>query len=111
MGKFIYEGGPKADFDDRALAHLQMVVTAKLRRGEPFAFTWKEEMSVGGGRVTVWVHAGSSLVFKFSESRQARLNRAWIKALAMTASSPTGLYLVPEPAEPRTESAPETVSA
>lgn len=99
MGKFIYEGGPKVEIEDRALTHLQIVVTAKLRRGEPFSFTWKEDNSVGGGRTTVWIHAASSMVFKYHGSRQPSINRAWVDALAFTANSPSGLYLTPEPQE------------
>lgn len=99
MGKFIYEGGVKTEIEDRALTHLQLVITAKLRRGEPFAFTWKEDPSIGGGRTTVWIHAGSAIVYKYHGSRQPSVNRDWIEALAFTASSPSGLYLVPEPAE------------
>ena len=99
MGKFIYEGGPKVEIEDRALTHIQLVMTAKLRRGEPFAFSWREDSSVGGGRTTVWVHAGSSIVFKYFGSRQPAINRAWVDALAFTANSPSGLYLAPEPAE------------
>lgn len=102
MGKFIYDGGPKTEIEDRALTHIQLVMTAKLRRGEPFAFTWKDDSSIGGGRTTVWVHAGSSLVFKYAGSRQPAINRAWVDALAFTANAPTGLYLVPEPAETET---------
>ena len=99
MGKFIYEDGVKTEIEDRALTHLQLVITAKLRRGEPFPFTWREDTSVGGGRVTVWLHGGSSLVFKYFGSRQPAINREWVDALAFTANSPSGLYLVPEPAE------------
>lgn len=99
MGKFVYEGGVKTEIEDRALTHLQLVITAKLRRGEPFPFSWREDASVGGGRVTVWVQPGSSLVFKYFGSRQPAVNRAWIEALAFTANAPSGLYLVPEPAE------------
>ncbi|MDQ0729072.1 ATP-dependent DNA ligase [Microbacterium sp. W4I20] len=99
MGKFMYEGGVKIEIEDRALTHLQLVISAKLRRGEPFPFTWREDMSVGGGRTTVWLHAGSSLVFKYAGSRQPAINRAWIDALAFTASAPSGLYLVPEPVD------------
>ncbi|MCT1394660.1 ATP-dependent DNA ligase [Microbacterium sp. p3-SID338] len=99
MGKFIYEGGPKVEIEDRALTHLQLVMTAKLRRGEPFSFSWREDVSVGGGRTTVWVHAGSSMVFKYHGSRQPSINRTWVDALAYAANSPTGLYLTPEPAE------------
>ena len=99
MGRFIYEGSVKTDIEDRALTHLQLVMTAKLRRGEPFPFTWREDISVGGGRTTVWVHAGSSLVYKYSGSRQPAINREWVEALAFTANAPSGLYLVPEPTE------------
>jgi hypothetical protein len=98
MGRFVYENGQKVEIEDRALRHLQMVMTSKLRRGEPFAFSWKDDKSTGGGRTTVWVHAGSNLVFRYHGSRQAELNRGWVDALAQTASSPSGLYLVPEPA-------------
>lgn len=99
MGKFIYEGTVKTEIEDRALTHIQLVMTAKLRRAEPFSFSWREDQSIGGGRTTVWVHAGSSLVFKYHGSRQPSINREWVEALAFTANSPSGLYLVPEPAE------------
>lgn len=111
MGKFIYDGGPKTDIEDRALMHLQLVMMAKLRRGEPFPFSWKDDSSVGGGRTTVWVHAGSSLVFKYAGSRQPAINRAWVDALAFTANSPTGLYLVPEPANTSAAAAPQEALA
>jgi len=38
------------------------------------------------------------MVFKYVGSRQPEINRAWVDALAYTANSPSGLYLVPEPA-------------
>jgi hypothetical protein len=99
MGKFIYEGNVKTEIEDRALSHIQVVITSKLRRGEPFSFSWREDNSVGGGRTTVWVHAGSNLVFKYHGSRQPSINRVWVDALAHTASAPSGLYLVHEPTE------------
>lgn len=97
MGKFIYDGNIKVDFEDRTLAHLQLVIASKLRRGEPFNFTWKDDTSIGDGRTTVWVHPRSSLVYKYYGSRAPKLNVAWVDALAYTANAPTGLYLVPEP--------------
>ncbi|WP_396667952.1 ATP-dependent DNA ligase [Microbacterium sp. R86528] len=97
MGKFIYEGNLKVDFDDRTLAHLQMVIGTKLRRGEAFHFTWKDDTSLGNGRTSVWMHAQSSLVYKYYGSRRPTLNARWVDALAFTANSPTGLFLVPEP--------------
>ncbi|WP_091228091.1 ATP-dependent DNA ligase [Microbacterium sp. 3J1] len=97
MGKLIYEGKISTEFTDRALHHLQLVISSKLRRGEPFTFTWREDASIGGGRTAVWINAGSDLVFKYRDSRQVPINPAWIEALAFTANAPTGLYLVHEP--------------
>lgn len=99
MGKFVYEGSQKVEIEDRALLHLQLVMTAKLRRGEPFVFSWKDDASTGGGRTTVWIHGAASMVFKFYGGRTPNINRSWVDALAFTANSPSGLYLTPEPAE------------
>lgn len=103
MGRLTYEGTQKVEIEDRALTHLQIVITAKLRRGEPFALSWKDDISTGGGRSTVWVNAQSSIVFKYHGSRQPSINRAWIDALTQTANAPSGLYLVPEPAPHRAD--------
>lgn len=100
VGKFIYDGGVKVDIDDRVLAHVQIVIGSKLRRGEPFYFTWKDAVAIGNGRTTVWVHPRCSLVYKFYGSRKPQLNPAWLDALATTANSAGGLYLVPEPPMP-----------
>lgn len=97
MGKFIYENSAKIDIEDRALAHLQIVMMAKLRRAESFAFTWREDLSIGGGRTAVWVHPGNSLVFKYYGHRYPSINRRWVDALALTANAPSGLYLLHEP--------------
>ncbi|MDQ1076063.1 hypothetical protein QE406_002311 [Microbacterium testaceum] len=99
VGKFIYEGGVRNDFEDRLLAHLQVVIGNKLRRGEPFYFVWKDDISTGGGRTAVWLHPRANLVFKFNGGRPPAVNRAWLEALMSTANSPTGLYVVPEPAD------------
>lgn len=98
MGRFQYGGHAKVEIEDRALAHLQFVIGSKLRRGEPFYFTWREDRSTGEGRTTVWLHPSAQLSFRFFGSRQPALNRAWLEALALTANSTAGLHLVPEPA-------------
>ncbi|GEP48113.1 ATP-dependent DNA ligase [Microbacterium saccharophilum] len=99
MGKLTYDRVVKVDFEDRQLAHLQLVIGTKLRRGESFHFSWKDDTSIGDGRTTIWVHPHCSLVYKYYGSRRPQLNMAWVEALAYTANSPSGLYLVPEPAE------------
>ena len=99
LGKFTYDGIVKVDFDDRLLAHLQTVIGAKLRRGESFHFTWKDDSSIGDGRTTVWIHPRVSLVYKYYGSRRPSLNRAWVEALMYNANSVNGLYVVAEPPE------------
>lgn len=99
MGKLTYENTTKVDFEDRLLAHLQVVILTKLRRGEQFAFTWVDDPSIGNGRTSVWMHPNAGLVFKFYGSRRPALNKAWLEALAFAANSPQGLVLLPEPAE------------
>lgn len=99
MGRFSYEGHTHVDLDDRALAHLQMVVANKLRRGEPFYFTWKDDPSIGHGRTSVWVHPGCNMVFTYHGGRRPPLNRVWIEALSQLANTPAGLRLIPEPAQ------------
>ncbi|MFB8387786.1 ATP-dependent DNA ligase [Microbacterium sp. NPDC055910] len=103
MGKFLYDGRLSVDFEDRLLAHLQVTITTKLRRGEPFTFVWKDDTSIGDGRTMVWLHPGLSIVYKFYGSRMPQLNRAWLEALMYTANSPTGLYVVPEPPDPASQ--------
>jgi hypothetical protein len=102
MGTFIYEGGVKIELEDRVLSHLQLVIGAKLRRSEAFYFTWSEDAATGRSRTSVWLHQGSSLVYRYYGSRTPSINLAWIDALALTANSAAGLRIVPEPREDAT---------
>jgi hypothetical protein len=98
MGKLVY-GAPtwSIEFEDRALAHLRIVMIAKLRRSESFTFSWKFEAAYGSGRSSLWVHPAIPLQFEFYGGREPALNRAWIDELMLTANSPNGLELIPEP--------------
>jgi hypothetical protein len=97
MGRLTYDSTVVVDFDDRLLAHLQMVIATKLRRGESFAFTWHDEAAVGGGRTTIWLHPALPLVFKYFGGKSPAINRAWVEVLLQTANSSMGLHVVPEP--------------
>lgn len=99
VGTLSYDTNFKADFDDRVLAHLQIVIGAKLRRGESFHFSWKNEQSVGHGRTTVWLHPTVPLVYSYLGSRTPAINRQWVEALMTSANSVAGLQIVPEPAD------------
>ncbi|MFM9919734.1 ATP-dependent DNA ligase [Lacisediminihabitans sp. H27-G8] len=83
-------------FDDRALAHLQVVIVAKLRRHESFQFSWTNSQARGGGRNSIWLSPGSSLLFRYSGNRPILINRSWIDALAASANSGGGLVFTGE---------------
>ena len=85
--------------DDRVLAHLEAVIVTKLRRQEPFVFTWPIDVSLGSGRVAKWVSASTSWDIRFDNRQSEPLNQAWLKQLMSTANSPGGLKLVPEPSQ------------
>ena len=100
MGKLKYDNVSEVTFDDRALAHLQVVIAAKLRRNESFNFSWQKPIEQGSGRTTIWVHPAIPLVYEFDGSRTPSLNRTWVDLLMSTANSAMGLHLVPEPTGP-----------
>jgi len=98
MGTLLYGSpGIEVSFDDRALMHLQVVITAKLRRNESFIFTWTDSTQLGSGRSTIWLSPSSDLVYRFAGNRMASINRAWLAILMQSANSPAGLFFTPEP--------------
>lgn len=103
MGKLTYDSSLAVEFDDRTLAHLHLVVGAKMRRGESFYFSWKDEPQSGGGRTILWICPTVPMEFKFYGGRPPTINRHWIETLMLTANSPQGLQLVPEPEETHAE--------
>lgn len=97
MGKLTYDSSLTVDFDDRTLAHLQLVIGAKLRRNEAFYFSWRDDDAIGDGRSIIWLHPTIPLAFKFFGSRPPSVNREWIDALMLTANTPAGLQIIEEP--------------
>ena len=98
MGSLFYGSpGTEIAFDDRALAHLQIVITAKLRRRESFVFSWTNSVKDGGGRGALWLDPSSALYFHYSGSRPPAINREWLNALAMSSNTPAGLLFTDEP--------------
>ncbi|MEV8267282.1 ATP-dependent DNA ligase [Microbacterium sp. NPDC076911] len=96
MGRFIYDTSANAiEIDDRTLAHLRLVVMNKLRRSESFMFD--HELKDGTGRRSFWIHASVPLQFHFIDRRPQTINRLWVDELMLSASSPSGLTLSPEP--------------
>ncbi|MFD3444536.1 hypothetical protein ACFDTO_08055 [Microbacteriaceae bacterium 4G12] len=51
MGTLFYGASRlEVTFDDRVLAHLQIVMTSKLRRHESFMLSWSVDRTDGSGR-------------------------------------------------------------
>ena len=97
MGKLVYGPSVEVGIDDRTLAHLELVIIAKLRRDEKFMLSWQHGLVGGGGRSAVWMHSAIPLHFQFNGSKELSINPAWLKALMAIANSPGGLRIVPEP--------------
>jgi hypothetical protein len=97
MGKLYYgSNGHEIEIEDRLLSHLKVVMLAKLRRGESFAFSWTIDPDQGSGRGTVWLSPGVDLEFRFYGTRNPTVNRAWVQALNSTAERGE-LSMVAEP--------------
>jgi len=98
MGTLSYgRAGSTAKFDDRTLAHLQLVVSAKLRRSEGFFFTWQHATSTGNGHSSIWISSSIPLVFEYAARAQPAINREWLEKLTLSANGAAGLHLVDEP--------------
>ena len=98
MGTLFYGNAVTGiSFTDRALHHLQVVITTKLRRGEPFVFSWSDSIEVGSGRSTIWLSPSTPLHYRYLGSRVPIVNREWVKTLMVSANSPGGMVLTPEP--------------
>lgn len=110
MGTLYYgDARVPIEIEDRALAHIKLVILSKLRRGEGFGFSWNYGADGGGGRSTVWINPSTTLQFEFAGSRQPTINRAWLEALTIASSSNIGLSLQPEPPDVTTGQIPVAV--
>jgi len=93
MGHFLYGTPPEQfELDDRTLAHVEIVMLAKLRRNENFAFVLDYP---SGGRSTLWVSTHSALQFRLDDHSH-EINREWLEVLIDSANSPGGLRITPE---------------
>ncbi len=109
MGSLTYgSSNTEISFDDRALMHLQIVITAKLRRRESLLFSWTTDAERGSSRSSIWLHPSTTLFYRFSGNRIPVLNRDWITILMDSANSGGGLLFTAEPST--TSFTPSTVA-
>jgi hypothetical protein len=94
----IYYGGSATPIhiEDRALAHLKVVIATKLRRDESFTVSWKHPDDQPRGRSTIWLHPSIPLRFVFDDPDPTDLSREWIEELANSANSSGGITLISE---------------
>lgn len=97
MGRLIYDSGREFVFDDRTLFHLQLVFTAKLRRGESFAFTFPSMTEGSTTRTALWMTAALALEYSYDTGVIPPPNRTWVDLLMESAHSAGGLMLSTEP--------------
>lgn len=89
MGALRYNGD-EIDFDDDTLMQLMIVVTARLRRNEPFLLSWHEDGLGGLARRSVWLHSGADLAWRFAGPDPA-VDRPRIEEMMTAAGSSLGL--------------------
>jgi len=95
MGSLTYDR-VVVEFDDRVLAHLQLVIVQKLRRGESFLLSWRDAAVVGDGRSSAWMHPAIPLYFKFAGGHPPSINPDWVAQLTRSANSAQGLVVTGE---------------
>jgi len=93
----LYYGDTRAAIaiDDRQLAHLRVVMISKLRRNEPFSFSWTNPGDAASRRSTVWVSSQTTLQFDFDDAETPELDMATLERLSREASTARGLAAEP----------------
>jgi hypothetical protein len=95
MGTLLY--GPERvafEFDDELLAHLEALLSAKLRRNEAFFLNWTLPREQGSGRICLWLHPSVPLMFRYKRgTKKPQLSAQLVQSLAAASASSAGLDL------------------
>lgn len=94
MGTLHY-GSPPVGFalDDRTLAHLELVIFAKLRRRESLSLSIVDEGT--GRRQALWLSTAATLRFEY-DAAMPPIDKVWLQELVDASNSPGGLRIQPE---------------
>ena len=95
VGALVY-GGQSFEFDDRVLAHLQAVISMKLRRREPFLISWTAAPGEPISRHAVWIDNSIPLRYEFVTETSEKLDDRWLNELMEMSSRTSGLVITPE---------------
>ena len=94
MGYLYYGTDPQpTEIPDRILAHLRVVATTKLRRGESFTLTLRHPEGAAAGRTTIWMQPAIPLRFVFDRPESDAIDPAILKQFAESANSSAGLLI------------------
>jgi hypothetical protein len=97
MGSLVYGSNrTTVEIDDRVLAHLRVVILAKLRRGESFAFTSDHEVDGDEASSTIWMQPAMEVEFNLDPDTTVSINKEWADRLMQSANSVRGLEILPE---------------
>lgn len=111
MGTLTYGTGLCFGFDDRTLAHLQIVMGLKLRQREGFFFSWIDPVRLGEGRLSVWIDPGIPLAFRFENCDAVAIDREWLEAMTDQSNSSAGLRVSCKLIDPARRDAVEPTTA
>jgi hypothetical protein len=93
MGSLNYDGHIY-DFEDRFLAHVQVVLSQKMRRRESFLLSWTApSYEEAWGRVSLWISPSAEVSFRYSGSKAAAVNGSWLEQMMSATNSTRGLDL------------------
>lgn len=89
----LYYGQRQFKIEDRLLAHLQVLISLKLRRRENFFLGWSRGTAEGGGRHSIWIDNGVPIGCDYDGGRAPTIQREWVEAMAEAAGSNLGLQI------------------
>ena len=94
MGTLIYgDAGIRIDVADTLLAYVQIVASRKLGMHQGFFLAWKDGLSVGGGRSSVWMSSSVPMVFSYERAVAIRVDPVRVRRMVEDADSAAGLLL------------------
>lgn len=109
MGTLYYGGSATPiHIEDRALAHIKIVIATKLRRNESFTLSWQHPDDEPRGRSTIWLEPSIPLRFVFDDPEPAQINPEYLQELSNSANSSGGITLVAQHIESGHGQAPAT---
>lgn len=94
MGRLYYGNGSEPiELPDRALAHLRVLATTKLRRSESFSVALRNTADPLAGRSVIWLHCSIPLRFEFDGAEPEAVDRRLLEELAQSAMATGGITL------------------